>query len=224
MMAKKPEDRPASMTEVIALLQASKLSTDSDMGTVAPPLTPTSAAEVCKQPPLQEGGRPRPVIDSAIFARRIESEEMAIDSKLNLWDLLMDVRLDDGVAGERGADQDEREGEGEGDHELNLRELAMALGRRPLHPPRGSLPSPTPRRRKGPDHRRRKRSRPPRRNHRRAIDNRYDRPHQLAKKKRRRPGRNRLLPPPRRRKGLPYRGRKRSRPACRNRLLPTPSH
>ena len=109
MMAKKPEERPASMTEVIALLQASKLSTDSDMATVAPPPAPTSAAEVCKQAPLEQGRPPRPIIDSAIFARRIESEEMAIDSKLNLWDLLMDVRSDVGVAGEQGADQDERE-------------------------------------------------------------------------------------------------------------------
>ena len=40
MMAKKPEDRPASMTEVIALLQASKLSTESDIGTVASPPAP----------------------------------------------------------------------------------------------------------------------------------------------------------------------------------------
>ena len=37
MMAKKPEDRPGSMTEVIALLQASRLSADSETGTVAPP-------------------------------------------------------------------------------------------------------------------------------------------------------------------------------------------
>ena len=36
MMAKKPEERPASMTDVIALLQASKLATDTMMGKVAP--------------------------------------------------------------------------------------------------------------------------------------------------------------------------------------------
>ncbi len=115
------------MTEVIALLQAAKLSTDSDKGAVAPPPAPASAAEVCKQAPLEQGGPPRPIIDSGIFARRIESEEMVIDSKLNLWDLLMDVRSNVGVADERGADQDEREGASD-DHELNLRELAMALG------------------------------------------------------------------------------------------------
>jgi len=119
MMAKKPEERPASMTEVIALLQASRLSTDSDMATVAPPPAPTSAAEVCKQEPLEQGRSPRPIIDSAIFARRIESEEMAIDSKLNLWDLLMDVRSDVGVAGEQGADQDECVGASD-DHERGL--------------------------------------------------------------------------------------------------------
>ena len=39
MMAKTPAERPASMTEVITLLQASKLSTDSGTGTAAPPPT-----------------------------------------------------------------------------------------------------------------------------------------------------------------------------------------
>jgi serine/threonine protein kinase len=126
MMAKKPEDRPASMTEVIALLQASKHSTDSNTAAVAPPPAPTSAAEICKQAPLEQGRPPRPTVDSAIFARRIESEEMAIDSKLNLWDLLMDVPSDIGVAGEQGADQDECAVASD-DHELNLGELAMAL-------------------------------------------------------------------------------------------------
>ena len=127
MMAKTPEERPASMTEVIALLQASKLSTASDAATVAPPHSPTSTAEVCKQAPAPYGRPPGPIIDSAIFTRRTESEEMVIDSKLNLWDLLMDVRSDVGPAGEQGGDRDEREGASD-DHELNLRELAMALG------------------------------------------------------------------------------------------------
>ena len=127
MMAKKPEDRPASMTEVIALLQASKLSTDSDVGTVAGPPAPTSAALVGKQAPINQGGPPRPIIDSGIFARRLEAEDMLIDGKLNLWDLVMDVRSDVGVAGDQGPDQDERMGASD-DHGSNLRGLAMALG------------------------------------------------------------------------------------------------
>ena len=35
MMAKRPDDRPSSMTEVIALLQSAKLSTEEDSGTAA---------------------------------------------------------------------------------------------------------------------------------------------------------------------------------------------
>ena len=127
MMAKKPEDRPASMTEVIALLQASKLSTGSDVGTVAGPPAPTSGALVGKQAPINQGGPPRPIIDSGIFARRLEAEDMLIDGKLNLWDLVMDVRSDVDVTDEPGADQDTREGASD-THELNLRELATALG------------------------------------------------------------------------------------------------
>jgi serine/threonine protein kinase len=146
MMAKKPEERPASMTEVITLLQASKLSTDSDVARVAPPPGPTSAAEVCEHAPLEQGRPPRPIIDSVIFARRIESEEMGIDSKLNLWDLLMDVRSDVSVAGEQGADQEERVGASH-DHDLNFRELAMALGEEATapatrKPPVADAPSP----------------------------------------------------------------------------------
>ncbi len=127
MMAKKPEDRPASMTEVIALLQASKLSTASDLGTAAPPSAPTTPAEACKQAPLERAGPSRSIAESAIFARRIESEDMVTDGKLNLWDLLMDVRSDANVAGEQTANESACEG-APVDGELNLRELAMALG------------------------------------------------------------------------------------------------
>ena len=147
MMAKKPEDRPASMTEVIALLQASKLSAASDMGTVAPsPPAPTSVAEVRKQALLERSGPSRPITESAIFARRIESEEINTDSKLKLWDLLMDVRSDVNVAGEPGADEDERASTSD-DHELNLRELAMSLGEEAAapaarKPPVAEAPSP----------------------------------------------------------------------------------
>ncbi len=196
MMAKKPEDRPASMTEVIALLQASKLATDSDVGTVARPPAPTPAAEAWKQAPLKQGGPPRPIIDSAIFARRIEAEDTLIDSKLNLWDLVMDVPSEVGVTGEPGADVDEREGASDS-HELNLRELAMELGEEAAAPAARKQPvaaaGPLTKAcitAEGSDALR------PAKTTCSANDNRRNRPHHPAKKKSHPPRRNRLPPMP----------------------------
>jgi len=140
MMAKRPEERPASMTEVIALLQASKFSTDNDMGKVAPPPEPRPVPEVCNETPLKRGGPPRPIIDSAIFARRVEREGMLIDRELNLRDLVMDVRADVCVTGELCADHDEREGAFD-DRELSLRELVMELGEEAASPAASKPPA-----------------------------------------------------------------------------------
>ena len=128
MMAKKPEDRPASMTEVIALLQASKLSTDSDMGTVARPAAPTSG-----RPGLQTGaarsgrsaaadhrlGDLRPPHRSRRHAHRRQAEPLGPGDGRAV-----------GCRCDRRAmapTKTTREGASD-DHELNLRELAIALG------------------------------------------------------------------------------------------------
>src|SRR5215831_4962836 len=137
MMAKKPEDRPASMSEVIALLHASKPSSH-DTGPVAPPPESSLAQAVTKERPLERGGPPRTTIDSEIFARRMDSEDMLSDRELSLRDLIMDVRSDVYGTGETCADRDESKGTCD-DDELSLWELAQELGE---EPPRASAPKP----------------------------------------------------------------------------------
>ena len=142
MMAKRPEERPASMTDVIALLQASKLATDTGMGKVAPARKCGPAPEACNETPPKRASSPPPIIDSAIFARGVEGDGMLVDRELNLRDLVMDVLPEAGVTGDPCAVHDELEGVFT-DQELNLRELAMELREEaaPLaapkpHPPR----------------------------------------------------------------------------------------
>jgi serine/threonine protein kinase len=125
MMAKRPEHRPASMSEVIARLRASKPSSDNTRP-VAPPPETRLAQAVTNQGPLERGGPPQTTNDSAIFARRTEGEGMHSDHELSLRDLVMDMRSDVHGAGETSADRDEGK-----DictiHELSLRELAREL-------------------------------------------------------------------------------------------------
>jgi serine/threonine protein kinase len=125
MMAKRPEERPASMTDVIALLQAALLATDAGMGKVAPDSKRRPAPEACKESPLERTGSP-PIIDSSIFARGVEEDGMLIDRELNLRDLVMDVLPEAGVTGDPCAVHDELEGVF-ADQEFNLRDLAMEL-------------------------------------------------------------------------------------------------
>ena len=137
MMAKRPEDRPASMSEVIALLHASKPSSH-DTGPVAPTPESSLAQAVTNERPLERGGPPRTTIDSTIFARRMDSEDMLSDRELSLRDLIMDVRSDVYGTGETCPDRDESKGTCD-DDELSLRELAQELGE---EPPRASAPKP----------------------------------------------------------------------------------
>jgi hypothetical protein len=127
MMAKRQEERPASMTDVIALLQASKLATDTGMGNVAPARERGPSPKVCNETPLKRASwPPPPTIDSAIFARGVEGDGMLIDSELNLRDLVMDVLPEAGMTGDPCAVHDELE-DIFTDRELSLRELAMEL-------------------------------------------------------------------------------------------------
>ena len=73
MMAKKPEDRPASMTEVIALLQASKHITGDDTGATAQsPITDPS--DGLSRDSAQAEVPPRTISDSVLFTRRLEND------------------------------------------------------------------------------------------------------------------------------------------------------
>jgi serine/threonine protein kinase len=126
MMAKRPEERPASMTDVIALLEASKLATDTGIRNVAPAPQCKPAPEARNETPLKRASSPPPALDSAIFARRAEGEGTLLDRELNLRDLVMDVLPEARMTGDPCAVQDELEGIFT-DQELSLRELAMEL-------------------------------------------------------------------------------------------------
>ncbi len=86
MMAKKPEDRPASMTKVVALLQASKTAPELDKKTGAAPPKSKPELMVFDAQPLKRAGPPRTKAEPSIFARRQEPEGLAIGHELNLED------------------------------------------------------------------------------------------------------------------------------------------
>jgi serine/threonine protein kinase len=140
MMAKRPDDRPSSMTEVIALLQASKLSTDDVVRKVAPTPKSRHEPEVKNETPLKRPAPPRISVDSSIFARRVEDEDMLAGHELNLRDLVMDVRPDIGVPAEPAAGGEERE-DAIADRELNLRDLAKDTRREAALPTPPNPPS-----------------------------------------------------------------------------------
>ncbi len=91
MMAKKPDERPASMTEVIALLEACK---------VAPAEASKSHPEllVFDEPAVKRAPSPKPDREASIFSQRDEATGLPIDRELNLDDLVMDVRAETPVA------------------------------------------------------------------------------------------------------------------------------
>jgi hypothetical protein len=136
MMAKSPEDRPPSMGAVIALLQASRPSSD-DGG---PPALaePRLAQEAPQRRPLERVAASRKTIDSAILVRRMEDEDALGGRELNLRDLVMDVRSDVHEPGEAGTDRDESKDACDV-RELRLSELAQELGE---GAPRASVPRP----------------------------------------------------------------------------------
>jgi serine/threonine protein kinase len=137
MMCKRPEDRPASMSEVIALLQAAMPLSDDSLP-VAPPPEPKLTQAAISPRPLERRAPPRTAIGSAIFARRALDEDRVGDQELSLRDLVMDVRSDVYGPGETCADRDESEGTSDVP-ELSLRELAQELGE---ESPRANAPKP----------------------------------------------------------------------------------
>ncbi len=91
MMAKKPVERPASMTEVISLLEACK---------AAPAEAPKSHPEllVFDEPTVKRAPPPKLDREASIFAQRDLPEGLPIGRELNLDDLAMDVRAETPVA------------------------------------------------------------------------------------------------------------------------------
>ena len=114
MMAKRPEDRPGSMSEVIALLQASRHATDNEAVKVAPPRKSQPELEVCKKTPLERAAR-RGRSSTRDLHPRDGGRSHQHDRELNLRDLVIDVRSDFVAARGARAVPDEREMTGD-DH------------------------------------------------------------------------------------------------------------
>jgi serine/threonine protein kinase len=139
MMAKRPEERPASMSDVIAILQASLVATDTEMERAAPASQHRPAPKARNEAPRERASSP-PIIDSAIFARGVEGGGRLSDRELSLRDLVMDVLPEAGLTGDSCTVHDELEGVFT-DQEINLRELAMELGEEAAPP---ATPKPRP--------------------------------------------------------------------------------
>ncbi len=92
MMAKRPDDRPGSMTEVIALLEASKTAPDVNTGTGSAPPRSKPALMVFNERPLKRAGPARTKADPSVFARPNEQVDWVFDPERNLADLVTDFR------------------------------------------------------------------------------------------------------------------------------------
>jgi serine/threonine protein kinase len=91
MMAKRPEDRPASMIEVVALLEACKeAAAQADR---APAKAPRSQPELkVFNEPLKGGGPPTTRSGPSVGARPKPAAATGVNNELSLADLAMDVR------------------------------------------------------------------------------------------------------------------------------------
>jgi serine/threonine protein kinase/tetratricopeptide (TPR) repeat protein len=92
MMAKRPEDRPASMSEVVSLLEAAKLAPD--LGKTASIAPPKSKPElkVFNEQPLKRPGSPRAKSGPPKSGGTGEPADVTLSDELSLADLVMDVR------------------------------------------------------------------------------------------------------------------------------------
>jgi serine/threonine protein kinase len=98
MMAKRPDDRPSSMSEVIALLEASMSSAEAteavakNARSASAPSESERALWTIDESPLKGPGAPSTKADPAVFARADRDSGSKTDDQLRLEDLLMDVR------------------------------------------------------------------------------------------------------------------------------------
>ncbi len=92
MMAKSPHDRPASMAEVISLLEA--CTTTVAEAKAAAVVLPETKRElkVFDETPLKRAAAPRTKVEASIFARPKEAAGLLGNDDLSLEDLVMDVR------------------------------------------------------------------------------------------------------------------------------------
>ena len=91
MMAKRPEDRPATMTELITLLEECKaLATARSASAEAPKSRPELM--VFNETPIKHPAQPKTQREPAIVVRPTEREGLLNAHELNLEDLVMDVR------------------------------------------------------------------------------------------------------------------------------------
>ncbi len=89
MMAKSPADRPASMTELISLLEPCKAEAKA-ASAEAPKSKPE--LKVFNEAPVKRTAPRKSDREPSIFARPKEDEGLAINHDLNLEDLIVDVR------------------------------------------------------------------------------------------------------------------------------------
>jgi serine/threonine protein kinase len=130
MMAKKPEERPATMSELISLLQAAKHAINSDLENIAMPQPSRAEREAPRGAAVNRGASPKIVVDSAIFARGARGQA-PLDHELNLRDLVMDVRSE-AAAPARGTEPEISDGLI--DQPTNFRDLLSDLREEALAP------------------------------------------------------------------------------------------
>ncbi len=92
MMAKSPLDRPASMAEVISLLEACTTAVALAKAPAAALPETTRELKVFDETPLKRAAAPRTKVEPSIFARPKEAEVLVGNDELRLEDLVMDVR------------------------------------------------------------------------------------------------------------------------------------
>jgi serine/threonine protein kinase len=92
MMAKQPGGRPASMTELIALLEAAKSAAPAAQGLGTAPPKSKPDLKVFDEANLKRAGAPRTKAEPSILARPKEAEELVMGKEISLEDLVMDVR------------------------------------------------------------------------------------------------------------------------------------
>ncbi len=94
MMAKRPEERPASMTEVISILESCKADDAETRSPAGDVQKSRPALMVFNETPVKRTGSPTRKADPSIFATARETDGLRIGDELNLEDLVMDVRPD----------------------------------------------------------------------------------------------------------------------------------
>jgi regulation of enolase protein 1 (concanavalin A-like superfamily) len=94
MMAKRPEDRPASMTEVIALLEESKNALDRGSGALSLPPRDKFGLMIFDEQPVKQAGPARTKGDPPFFVQPEPRADPGFDPDASVYDLVMDFHLE----------------------------------------------------------------------------------------------------------------------------------